>query len=441
MGKIIVWNGNQKMNLITGCCLECDCPPTVDQVKAAVIATPLITYTADFISTFDGLVHGMGNWVAKALFYTPVAPFGSSVCAGAGCGPTACPLEVWSINKHVAGPNNTQPGRLMPWSYYNSSFNPPLDCGYLSLNGNHESSTYRPYFCGASCNPCQPPYPIADCGQYVQGLEDTQLYTVNGFNSTQGMPILDNVSPSTLPQVATLYCPPVNQIPNVPLVNNIASKKVVFTDTTNPLAVQTVTIKKQIRLYSWQNNFPYPPEGETVNVGKCLALVFGAYVKATRPWWNVTTQTGLNPNTPPDDLTYWVTYISYWNGTDTAAQWLAKPVRCNFVEWEYLPCPFGPFGMQHFAMAEDESTYLMFRGYPMYSSGFPPCGIGVIQPTSPPIPETVLTGIGCAWSDVQIFPFLGVVNSATSTNCFVNMNPVISPFQPNLSLQSQMNIT
>lgn len=425
------------MNLITGCCLECDCPITVEQVKAAVIATPLNTYTGIFTSAFDGLVHGSGLWTTKALFNTGPAP---NICVACPP-PSRCKRDVWSINKHAAGANNTQPGRLMPWNTQNFSINPPLDCGH-EPNGNHSGYTYRPVYCGSSCSPCDPPFPTVDCGGYVQGLEDIAPYISSNFNSTQGMPIQDNVLPSTLPQVATLYCPPVNQIPNVPTVKNIASKKEILTTSTNPVSIQTVTIKKQIRLYSWQNNFPYPPEGETLNVGKCLALVFGAYVSATRPWYNVSTQT-LLPNAPPDDLYYWVTYISYWNGTDTAAQWLARPLYCNFVEWYYTPCPFGPFGFNHWAMSDDESSYLVLRSsgnlYPMASSD-PPCNQRVIQPTNPPIPTTVLNQLGCAWHDIQIQPFFGSVFQAISTNCNVPMNPEISPFQPNLSLPSQFFI-
>jgi hypothetical protein len=279
----------------------------------------------------------------------------------------------------------------------------------------------------------------------VQGLFD-QAYTSNGFNSTAGISITDNINPNTLPQVATLWCPPAGQITGVPTATNIASKKEIFTTSTNPLAIQTVTVKKQIRLYSWLNNTPLPPKGDTVNVGKCLALVFGVYVKANRPWFNVTTnQVLIDAHFPNgDELTHWITYISYWNGTDTAAQWLTKPLKCNYVAWNYYSCPFASniTFQNHYAMPYNESTYLVWNSIippytgPMHTSGaFPECGIYVTGQ------NINVPGLGCVWSDTENKPFLGAVFSAISGDCNVAMNPTISSFQPNLSAPSTINIT
>jgi len=242
-----------------------------------------------------------------------------------------------------------------------------------------------------------------------------------------------------------MWCPPTGQITGVPSVTNIASKKEIFTNSTNPLAIQTVTVKKQIRLYYWKNNIPYPPDGDTVNVGKCLALVFGVYVKAKRPWFNVNTGTVMNPAAYPDDeLSHWITYTSYWNGTDTAAQWLVKPLKCSSVSWDYKPCPFGANGgYRHWAMPYDESTYLVYKSLtspflrPMHTSGSnPECGIYVDN-----YPAINVTGIGCVWSDTENNPFSSAVFSAISGDCNVAMNPTISSFQPNLSAPSTIYIT
>ena len=413
--------------LIGCCCL--DCPSATDAVKADIIANPLATYTANFTSQFDGLVHGNGEWVGKLVYY-PASP---GPCSGSPCGPVAdCPIWGWAINKHSI--NDTNPGRLMPWNYQNGDFTPLMDCG-------HELSVYRPKLCDYDCSPCQGP-PSTACGDMVQGLFD-QAYTSNGFNSTAGISITDNINPNTLPQVATLWCPPAGQITGVPTARNIASRKEIFTNSSNPLAIQTVTVKKQIRLYSWLNNTPYDPQGDTVNVGKCLALVFGVYVKANRPWFNVTTGAVLIDFSMPngDELTHWVTYISYWNGTDTAAQWLAKPLNCNYVAWNYYACPFsGTLSYQwHYAMPYNESTYLRWgippNDQPMHTSANP-CGIFVTNQ-----PATQVPGIDCVWSDTLNQPFLGAVFSAISGDCNVAMNPTISSFQPNLSAPSTMNIT
>lgn len=415
--------------LSAGCCCQ-ECPATTNAVRAAIIATPLATYTGNFTSRFDGLVHGMGEWVDK-IVYKSNPNQTVTACANDPCGPYPpiwdCPIEGWVINKHSV--NDTTPGRLMPWNYKNNDLNPPIDCG-------HNASTMRPYFCDADCSPCQGP-PAVGCGVMVQGLVD-QAYTVNGFDSTAGISILDNINQNTLPQVATMWCPPAGQITGVPNISNIASKKQIFTNTTNPLSVQTVTVKKQIRLYSWLNNTPYPPEGDTVNVGKCMALVFGVYVKAKRPWFNVNTGTVMNPAAYPDDeLSHWVTYTSYWNGTDTAAQWLTKPLNCSSVSWSYFPCPFGPGGYRHWAMPYDESTYLLYGNLPMYTSGtFPTCGIFVTN-----YPSINIPGFGCVWSDTENNPFFGVIASAINGNCNVAMNPIISSFQPNLSAPLTINIT
>ena len=420
--------------IVDGCC--CGCPETTDAVKAAIIANPLATYTANFTSEFDGLVHGMGEWVDKLVFNT----MPQQTCNNNPCNPWGCPLEGWVINKHSN--TNTNAGRLMPWNFKNSDFSPGLNCGVLSLGGNHEDATMRPLFCDADCTPCYGP-PTVGCGVMVQGLVD-QGYTVNGFNSTAGISITDNINQNTLPQVATLFCPPAGQITGVPTATNIASKKEIFTSSSNPLAIQTVTVKKQIRLYSWLNNTPYPPNLDTLQVGKCLALVFGVYVKANRPWFNVNTGLAMNPAAYPDDqLSHWITYTSYWNGTDTAAQWLTKPLKCSSVSWDYKPCPFGSNGYRHWAMPYDESTYLVYKSLfppllrPMHTSGsYPECGIYVDN-----YPAINVTGIGCVWSDTENNPFFGVVQSAVSGNCNVAMNPTISSFQPNLSAPSTINIT
>ena len=429
------------MNLISKSCC-CACPETTNTVKAAIIATPLATYTGNFTSQFDGLVHGMGEWVDKIVYKSDPNAI-VTACSGDPCGPYPpnwdCPIEGWVINKHSI--NNTNGGRLMPWNLQNDDLNPKLSCGIISTGGNHDDATMRPIFCDADCSPCQGP-PTVGCGVMVQGLVD-QAYTVNGFNSTAGISITDNINPNTLPQVATLFCPPAGQITGVPTGTNLASKQQIFTNSTNPLSIQTVTVKKQIRLYSWLNNTPYPPQGDTVNVEKCLALVFGVYVKAKRPWFNVNTGTALNPvSYPNDELSHWITYTSYWNGTDTAAQWLTQPLKCSSVSWQYFPCPFGAGGYRHWAMPYDESTYLIYHSVvppitsPMYTTGtFPECGIYVYN-----YPLIVVTGIGCVWSDTENNPFLGAVFSAISANCNVAMNPTISSFQPNLSAPSTINI-
>ena len=424
--------------LIGCCCL--DCPSATDAVAAEIDALPLATYTANFTSAFDGLIHGMGEWAGKLIFFSnsPFNPPSYNSCSGDPCGPFPptwdCPILGWVINKHSI--NDTNPGRLMPWWYSNSDFNPPLDC-------THTPGVYRPKLCGDDCSPCQGP-PSTACGDMVQGLFD-QAYTSNGFNSTAAISITDNINPNTLPQVATLWCPPAGQITGVPTATNIASKKEIFTTSTNPLAIQTVTVKKQIRLYSWLNNTPYDPQGDTVNVGKCLALVFGVYVKANRPWFNVTTnQVLIDPHFPNgDELTHWITYISYWNGTDTAAQWLTKPLKCNYVAWNYYSCPFASniTFQNHYAMPYNESTYLRWGIYPndepMHTTGtLPQCGIYVTNN-----PQTNVPGIGCVWADTEIQPFLGAVFSAISGDCNVAMSTIISPFQPNLSAPDEIYIT
>jgi hypothetical protein len=428
------------MNLIANSCC-CVCPDTTNAVKAAIIATPLATYTANFTSQFDGLVHGMGEWVDK-IVYNSFPNSTVTACYGNPCGPYPptwdCPIEAWVINKHSI--NDTNPGRLMPWNYVNDDFTPIISCGLIPL-GHHNEQTMRPYFCGDDCSPCQGP-PSAGCGNYVQGLVD-QAYNSISFNSTAAISITDNINQNTLPQVATLWCPPAGLITGVPSATNIASKKEIFTNSTNPLAIQTVTVKKQIRLYSWKNNFPYPPDGGVVNVGKCLALVFGVYVKAARPWFNVTTNTVVTDASMPngDELTHWITYISYWNGTDTAAQWLTKPLKCNYVAWNYYSCPFSHPGsfQRHYAMPYDESTYLKWGTNlePMHTSGTDPeCGIYVTNQ-----PSLLVPGFGCVWQDTENKPFLGAVFSAISGDCNVAMNPIISSFQPNLSAPSTINIT
>ena len=417
--------------IVDGCC--CSCPETTDAVKAAIIANPLNTYTANFTSQFDGLVHGNGEWVDKLVFNTNQ---GQQTCVNNPCNPWGCPLEGWVINKHSS--SNTNAGRLMPWYFQNYDFSPLLTCGLISLGGNHELTTIRPILCDADCAPCYGP-PTVGCGVFVQGLVD-QSYNVISFNSTAGISITDNINQNTLPQVATMWCPPTGQITNVPTASNIASKKEIFTSSTNPLAIQTVTVKKQIRLYSWLNNTPYPPDLDTVNVGKCLALVFGVYVKAKRPWFNVNTGAVMNPAAYPDDeLSHWVTYTSYWNGTDTAAQWLVKPLKCSSVSWDYKPCPFGAGGYRHWAMPNDESTYLKYgiNQLQMHTSGSnPECGIYVDN-----FPAVIVTGIGCVWSDTENNPFSSAVFSAISGDCNVAMNPTISSFQPNLSAPSTITIT
>jgi hypothetical protein len=428
--------------IVDGCC--CGCPDTTDAVKAAIIANPLNTYTANFTSQFDGLVHGTGEWVNKSV-YNSDPNQSVTACTGNPCGlypPTwDCPIEAWVINKHST--NDTNPGRLMPWNYENDAFPQLLSCGLIQLGGNHTESTMRPYFCDDDCSPCQGP-PSAGCGNYVQGLVD-QAYNSISFDSTVGISITDNINQNTLPQVATLWCPPAGLITGVPIPTNIASKKEIFTNSTNPLAIQTVTVKKQIRLYSWKNNFPYPPEGGVVNVEKCLALVFGVYVKAARPWFNVTTNAVLTDSSMPDgdELTHWITYTSYWNGTDTAAQWLAKPLKCSSVSWNYYSCPFGEPGSKqsHYAMPFNESTYMRrstsSTGVDMHTSGTDPeCGIYYDN-----FPTQIVAGFGCVWSDVENKPFLGAVFSAISGDCNVAMNPIISSFQPNLSAPSTINIT
>lgn len=417
--------------IVEGCCCDGGCPSTTDAVKAAIIANPLNTYTANFTSQFDGLVHGMGEWVDKIVYKSNPNQIG---CPGNPCYPlTGCQIEGWVINKHSI--NDTNLGRLMPWNYQNIDFNPPIDCGLISTGGNHELLTMRPILCDADCSPCQGP-PTVGCGVMVQGLVD-QAYNSISFNSTLAISITDDINQNALPQVATMWCPPAGQITGVPSATNIASKKEIFTNAINPLAIQTVTVKKQIRLYSWENNFPYPPDGGVVNVGKCLALVFGVYVKAKRPWFNVNTGTAMDPAAYPDDeLSHWVTYTSYWNGTDTAAQWLVKPLLCSSVSWDYKPCPFG-LGYRHWAMPYDESTYLVWNSIPplpMHTSDVP-CGIFVTNQ------NIIVPGIGCVWSDTENNPFLGVVTSAISGDCTVAMYPIISSFQPNLSAPSTIDIT